>query len=437
MDDLQQGAWTQHRVQCEAGVLSGAMTNPSALPELAAVINQSDFTDPFLGTWFQIACELQDAGKFTIERLRAELRRVGYFTNVSDVEQFAALTNGLVDTNTHWYAHELARISSLRRLCRLLESKSIEASMFDADPVQIAAAIEAQLASVHQAQAADWEHAYDVASRVYQKHLANVEKAEKGEPETLGFSTGFSDIDEITGGLFPGQLWQIAARSGIGKTTVALAISQRQIDQNRGVYFASYEMENDELLERLLSDRTGTPFEKFNKGGLTRQDLENINVAIKDFEGRGLLLDGHPPGVGGLRARLKLAMHRVPISLVVVDHILLMPYPDKKIPRYQQVVDLTKDLKALAKELGVTILALNQLNIDADGVEPTEKHYAESKNVTQNLDVSILLHREDKTAPEMLCKVVKVRKGKASQCHLHFDGVIQRVESWLGSTWRG
>lgn len=433
--DAKSESWAQHFKECEEGVISGLMADPVKISELVTFLSESDFADPFLATWYRYAAELQEAGQFTADRLRAELRRCGFLENVSDLTQFANLSEGIISTSLLYHASELKRMSSLRALRRVLTAQAYESEYLDADPQKIAAAIEAHLSAVTAATGKLWEDAHTVAKRVVENHRSVIE----GDDSTqMGMATGFYDIDFMTGGFFRGQLWQIAARSYMGKSTVALAFAMRQIERNRGVYIASYEMVNEELMERLLADKTATPLNKFTQGRLQKSELAAVEVGAEWFRGRPLLLDERPPtSISALKARVKLAQNRQPTSLVIVDHLGLFPH-DRKTPRHQQLVEVTRDLKAMAKDLQVAVLVLNQLNADADNEVPTDQHYAEAKGVLANLDVSILLHRENKTAPEMLVKLTKNRKGAPGECKLLFDGEIQRVETWTsGETWNG
>lgn len=428
-------AWFEHRNNCEDGVIGGLMADPVKIPEVATVVRESDFSDPFMGVWYRLAVELYDAGLFTRERLRGELRRLGFLENISDVTNFAKLSGSMLSTDLFWHANELRRMSSLQTLRRLLAILANQSSELDADPVKIASAFEAQLADVYSSPGKLWESAFDVASRVYENHRACVEDQDKSR---MGLATGYIDIDEITGGYFRGQLWQIAARSYMGKSTVALAFSQRQVDKGRGVYVASYEMINDEMMERMLSDCSAVPLKHFTQATIVAAQLPAIKASIEHFREKYMLLDQMPPdSVAALKARVKLAASHRDISLVVVDHLGLFPY-SPRMPRHQQLVQVTAQLKAMAKELNVTVLLLNQLNADADNSEPNDTHYAESKGILANLDVSILLHRETKTSEEMKCKITKNRKGAPGECKLHFDGECQRVDTWVEeNTWKG
>lgn len=423
-----QRAWIEHRKECEEGVIRGLMADPQYIGHVASIVRESDFADPFLSAWYRLTVELSNAESFSIDRVRAELRKRNFLENSGDALTFAKFCDSIVSSDLIWHASELRRLSSLQSLRRLLSSQAEMANYLDADPLQIAASVEAQLAGIEAKGGGLWEYGHETAARVYETHRAAVEDNDKSK---MGVSTGFIDLDEITGGFFRGQLWQIAARSYMGKTAMALSLTQHQMDRGRGVYIASYEMQNDELIERMLADRTATELSKFTRGTIEACDLPKLKAGADDFNGKPLLLDHQPPAtVAALRARVKLAKSQEQLVLVIVDHLGLFPH-DKKIPRYQQLVEVTRELKAMAKELEVAVLVLNQLNIDADGEEPTDRHYAESKGVLANMDVSVLLHRESKTSEELKCKITKNRKGAPGECSLRFDGVIQRIETWF------
>lgn len=425
--------WAEQRQESEQRLVACVTMDPDRLAAVSQIVSPSDFVNDLFASWYAAALDLFDSGKFTVDRLRSQLRKAGKLRDAADLQLFAELTRG--HHNTHdaeFHASEVARISAATKLKAMLTSTLSIVDDVAIDPDQVIERLMARLESITTREAELWESVTDVAERVYEAHKANYEA-----DETLGTPTGFPSIDRITGGFFPGQLWHIAARSYMGKSTVALSFAQQQIDAGRGVYFASYEMENDELMERMFSDRTGTPLSKFTQGGIVSLELQRVAAAVSDFRGKTLHMDDKPPGsVSQLRARVKLANTHGRVVLVVIDHLLLFPHHDRRTPRHQQLVEITRDLKAMAKELGVTILLLNQLNADADGEKPTDKHYSESKGIIANLDVSILLHRDTKTSEDLECNITKNRKGRPDSCTLRFEGEIQRVTD-TGNTWQG
>jgi replicative DNA helicase len=422
--------WIEKRRECEEGLATAAATDPVLLTELSTVVSESDFANVFLGKWFALACELNESQSFELGRLRGELLSRGYLESISELSDFVKLSRSVITAGTaRYYAHELSRLASLENIERLLRTHLNHCDDVGSDPVDVARSITTQLEAIHARNSVLWENASEVAQRVYENHRAAVDNA---DADGLGMTTGYPSIDQITGGFFRGQLWQIAARSYMGKSTVALAFTQQQFDRGNGVYFASYEMTNDELMERIYSDRTGTPLRKFTQGKLENTELKSVLSESLDLSSKNFCMDDRPPdSVSGLKARVKLASNVCKIDLVVIDHLLLFPYKDKRVPRHQQLVEITRDLKQMAKECGVAVLLLNQLNADADGEEPSDKHFSESKAILQNLDVSILLHRETKSSEEMKLKITKNRKGAPGEVLMKFIGAVQRFEEFV------
>ena len=421
--------WLEKRKECEEGLAIAAATDPVLLTELSTIVRESDFVDPFLAKWFSIASSLNESQSFELGKLRGELLSRGYLESVTELSEFVRLSRSFIGAGTaRYYASELARLSSLESIERLLRTHLSHCDELGTDPVDVARSLTTQLEAIHARNSALWENAAEVAERVYTNHKT---AADDTNGEGLGMTTGYPSIDQITGGFFRGQLWQIAARSYMGKSTVALAFTQQQFDRGNGVYFASYEMTNDELMERIYSDRTGTPLRKFTQGRLERSELQTVLCESQEIGSKNFCMDDRPPdSVGGLKARVKLASNHFRIDLVVIDHLLLFPYRDRKVPRHQQLVEITRELKQMAKECDVAVLLLNQLNADADGEEPSDKHFSESKAILQNLDVSILLHRDSKSSEQMKLKITKNRKGAPGEVLMRFLGAVQRFEEY-------
>jgi replicative DNA helicase len=421
--------WIEKRKECEEGLAVAAATDPVLLTELSTMVSESDFREPFLGKWFSLACELNESQSFELGKLRGELQSRGFLESITELSDWVRLTRTFIGAGTaRYYASELARLTALESIERLLRTHVLHCDEIASDPVEIARSLTSQLEAVHARNSRLWETSTEVAERVYRNHKTAVDEC---NGQGLGIPTGYFCIDEVTGGFFRGQLWQIAARSYMGKSTVALAFAQQQLDRGNGVYFASYEMTNDELMERIYSDRTGTPLRKFTQGRLERTELQAVLCESQEIGSKPFCMDDRPPdSVSGLKARVKLASNAFRIDLVVVDHLLLFPYKDRRVPRHQQLVEITRELKQMAKECGVVVLLLNQLNADADGEEPSDKHFSESKAILQNLDVSILLHRDTKSSEEMKLKITKNRKGAPGEILMKFLGAVQRFEEY-------
>lgn len=251
--------------------------------------------------------------------------------------------------------------------------------------------------------------------------------------------TGFRVIDTQTGGMFPGQLWQIAARPYMGKTALGLNIATN-VGRYAGVHVVSLEMSNVELAERIYAASTLIGMHKFSQRELSEFDLrliedraERVNRLKIEYS------NGASMTVQAIRANVKLHKMHSDVAIVLVDHLQLIETNERRLPRHEQLKNITRDLKVMARELDVCVLLLSQLNISAEGNKPTNRDYAGSKDVLADLDVSILMHRETPTEPEVNLDITKNRRGKPFECVLTFNGELQsfsepkaEFEEWIG-----
>jgi len=412
------------RIECEQSLASAALTDPEVLPELSAVITREDFSDPFMGEWFQAACDLQKAGRLSRRTLKRELSQRGYLESTAESRQFIELGVGVTGGSARYYAEQLLKLSQINQIERLLSRMSGRLGI-DCDLQSVANQCSAELQAVCARESRHWEQAHDIAESVYREMKASQDPQDESFVSTL---TGFSEIDSNTGGMYAGQLWMLAAKSYMGKTTIALSLAQNQLDQDHGVYFASYEMEGRELLERLYSSASSVPLPSIVQRRLGQSELVSLLESSQHWSGDHFCIDDRPPStIEGLQARVSLASAEKKVHLVVIDHLLLLPTPRKYEKRHQFLVEATAQLKQMAKALDCTVLVLNQVNMTAEG-RPTEKDLAQSKELVQNLDVLCMADRSSKTDEDLHMDFLKNRKGAPFQCWLKFFGEVQRVE---------
>lgn len=413
------------RNQIEEGLAIAAMGNPPLSLELAEQVTEADFNDQFLGRVFRMVADLEMAEQYSKQRLRAELKAKGFLEEQTELAAFIKIgQSDVLDHTARYYASQLANMSMADKMQAALNRAVNQMSQEMPDAKEIATNLIGQLETLKVRDTKTWESATEVAERSYENYKAALHG---GDGDRLGSATGYPSLDHITGGFFPGQLWMVAARSYMGKSTVALAFASQQVRRNNGVYFASYEMENEELMDRMYADKTGIALTKFTQQKLSQTELDILRAASQEF-GDCYFLDDRPPeNVGGLKARVKLASSVKPIRLLIVDHLLMFP-ADRRVARHEQLVEITREFKHLAKDCNCTVMLLNQLNADAEGAEPNNKHFSQSKGILANLDVSILLHRESNESEDMLFKVTKNRKGAPGEVKMKFYGQIQRLQ---------
>ena len=239
---------------------------------------------------------------------------------------------------------------------------------------------------------------------------------------------GIGCLDGMLGGLWPGQLIVIGARPGVGKTVIALNVSQNvAIDQGLSVAFFSLEMTEQELAGRVISSRSGVPLEKIRSRKLSEADWIRVHATSDGFKGSRLTISSKPLlKPSHIRDYVSRASDRgEAIDLVIVDYLQLVTPEKKEENRNLEVGSIASDLKRLALEFRMPVIALSQLSRDSvKGVvrRPGLPDLRESGNVEQDADVVVLLHPEQGSPKEVTAIVEKHRNGPTGDCPLAFVG---------------
>ncbi len=246
-----------------------------------------------------------------------------------------------------------------------------------------------------------------------------IDRKSNGDDSGNAISTGYPDLDEITAGLHAQEMVVVAARPSVGKTSFALNLVRNIVvgqDEDHAVFFVSLEQSRIELAERLLCCQARVDSHKLRRGTLSPDDMEKLIEAGGVLRSAKLFIDD-TPGQGMLRIaanarRLKLR-HR--LRLVVIDYLQLIEPDNRRDPRQEQVAQISRRLKFLAKELDIPVVALAQVNRSSEERQDHRPRLAdlrESGSIEQDSDVVMLLHRPDRYEPGQNEGVVEVIIGK-------------------------
>lgn len=272
-------------------------------------------------------------------------------------------------------------------------------------------------------------------------------KAGKGNLAISGIPTGFIDLDEMTAGLHNNELVIVAARPSVGKTAFALNIVRHVVVEEKvPVFFVSLEQAKVELAERLLCCQSRVDSHKVRKGHLSSDDIQKLIVANDQLRGNSkeglvkLLIDDAPSQtmlrIGANARRLKL---RHDIRLVVIDYLQLIEPENRRDPRQEQVAQISRRLKFLARELKIPVIALAQVNRaseDRQDHKPRLSDLRESGSIEQDADTVVMLHRPGKFGGEednMLEVIIsKQRNGPTGELNLTWVSKYMRFENYAG-----
>lgn len=272
------------------------------------------------------------------------------------------------------------------------------------------------------------------------------EQIENNETAANGVATGFFELDEMTSGLQPAELIIVAGRPSMGKTAFGLNMAEQMaIVDRQPVLFFSLEMSKQQLANRILCSRARVDAHKLRRGMLGPEDLRRLQAAADETRDAPLLVDDTPSlPILSLRARARTQFRKHAFRAIFIDYLQLMRGPKSSESRQVEVAEISRGLKALAKELKVPVIALAQLNRgveDRGGNRPRMSDLRESGAIEQDADVIGLLHREayyrdpggiDFDDPEAnLAELIiaKQRNGPVGTVKLHFNRQWTRFDN--------
>ncbi|MBO93952.1 MAG: replicative DNA helicase [Opitutales bacterium] len=269
---------------------------------------------------------------------------------------------------------------------------------------------------------------------------------------TVGVLTGFRDLDKYTHGLQPAEMIVLAARPSMGKTSLALNIAEEVVfsrsseDEDKSVLVFSLEMSATQLATRLLCGRARVDMQKLRDGFASKTEEGKLAKTAGELMSAGLWIDDSASmSIHEMRAKARRRHAKSPLKLIIIDYLQLIMGSDSRTPREQQIAEISRGTKAMAKELSVPVLVLSQLNRDSEKEkrDPRLSDLRESGSIEQDADVVMLLGRRREEAfggeqnidnPSDSSDLVKLilakqRNGPTASIDLHFLRQYTRFES--------
>lgn len=397
-----------HSKEAEASVLGGVLLRNDALHQAAEFLNPDDFYLPSHKQIFKAMLELDDAGKpIDPVSLESQLKSNGDLKSSGGLPYLAELSNRIPTAeNIHHYVRIVSDKSMLRRLIRSASEIVSEAFSDPADTEAFFDKSEQTIFDVTKtSEQSSFKHVKPVVTEVIRKVTLRGESDKKG---ITGVPTGFYDLDKMTGGFQPGDLVVLAARPGMGKTSLALNIAQ-----NAGVHFGmpvlffSLEMNDQQLVERMLCSEARVNLKRFRlEGDFEEDDWLRITETAGQLHKAPIYIDDTPM-VSALQVRNKARRFRAnssvfsgeePLGLIVVDYLQLMSGSSGRSEgREREIAEISRGLKAMAKELKVPVIALSQLNRMVESREdkrPRLSDLRESGAIEQDADIILFIYRD-------------------------------------------
>jgi len=406
-----------HNLQAEMAVLGAILFDNNAHQRVTDVLKPRDFYAPANAAIFEVLDKLIANGRVAdgvtlrehFER-DGKLAEIGGARYLADLLDSAAFGPEIVD-----YARLVHDLALRRELIDIGGGMISSATKGDIDvpgEVQIQDAERKLFSLAERGAGAQGFQSFNNALTV---SIQTATAAYKRDGKIAGVPTGLADLDRKLGGLHKSDLIILAARPSMGKTALATNIAyhaakacrrspgpngQMKTDEGGVVGFFSLEMSSDQLAGRILADVSGVPSDKMRRGDLTPHDYESIRDAAEQMEGIPLFIDDTGGiSISQLAARARRLQRTSGLDLLIIDYLqLVMPSGNRKSDgRVQEVTEITKSLKALAKELAIPIIALSQLSRAVEQREDKRPQLAdlrESGSIEQDADVVMFIYRE-------------------------------------------
>ena len=430
-------------VQAEKSLLGAIMISDGVLPEIFTIIKPHDFYEARHQTIFEAMSNLYDQHKpIDLLTLTTELKAKKKLKEIGGAPYLTELSN-FVPAASHAkaYADIIERASVRRRLINAGNEIVKKAYEDDADVDNLIGAAEKDLFEVSDKIV---KSDYVAMDELLADAFDRIEELHKNKGALRGLKTGFRDLDKMTAGLQKGDLVIVGARPAMGKTTFAQNLAYNVASINKkSVLFFSMEMAANEIIDRMISDVSGVDNWRMRTGNISEEEFQKIGDALSEMDEIPIFIDDTSSmTIVELRNKARRAMHDHDIGVIIVDYLQLIAGSDRyKGQRVQEVSEISRGLKILARELEIPVVALAQLSRNVTGRDnprPVLSDLRESGSIEQDADLVMFLHRpdyykqndddyEETHITELL--IAKHRHGAVGKIELYFHPELLRFMS--------
>ncbi|HET7060505.1 MAG TPA: replicative DNA helicase [Candidatus Saccharimonadales bacterium] len=425
--------------EAEASLLGALLIDSDAIVKIADQINADDFFEPRHRYIYEAIQQLYEQHQaIDVLTLSDKLRGNGHLESVGGASYLTELTN-FVPTATHveQYADIVAQKSLRRRL--IAASKDI-INLGQDESKQLRELIEEAETRLFEVSQTHVQQNVISLEAILAESFDRLDDLHKDKAKIRGIPTGFKDVDDKLAGFQRSDLVILAARPSMGKTALALNFAHNvAVQAGQPVLLFSLEMSKEQLVDRLLSMESGVDAWALRTGNLTDADFEKIGQAMGTLSEAQIYIDDTPGiTVSDMRTKARREAHQRPLGLIIVDYLQLMSGGHRfgnDFNRVQEVSEISRGLKGIARELNVPVLALSQLSRSVENRSPQIPQLAdlrESGSIEQDADVVAFIYREEFYNPDTDRKkltdifIKKHRNGPTGNLELYFDNERQR-----------
>tara|TARA_Y100000590_G_scaffold466980_1_gene644190 strand:+ start:3531 stop:4991 length:1461 start_codon:yes stop_codon:yes gene_type:complete len=454
-------------LEAEQALLAALLTNNTAYEKISDFLKPNHFYDDTNGKIFEATAKLIENNQ-----LADPLTLKNYFLQKGEIELIGGdkylielAKNSTILSNVEQYGKLIHDLFQRREILNISDEISNEANSFDLETNASDIIEKAEVKLFNLSSIGDSNKDFQNFSSSLIEAINSAEAAYKRDGQLSGIPTGFSDLDNLLGGFHKTDLIILAGRPSMGKTALATNIAFKMVNsqsindekKKNVVGFFSLEMSSEQLATRILAEDTTISSEKIRRGQLNSGDFQKIVKSSKTLGDLNLYIDDSPNlSISALRTRARRLKRKHNLDIIMIDYLqLLRPTLSRPDNRVLEVAEMTRNLKALAKELNIPVLCLSQLSRQVeqrDDKRPQLSDLRESGAIEQDADVVMFIYREEyyterkEPTPgtedyqkwqEKMAKihnvaevlVSKQRHGPIGKVNLHFEGATTKFST--------
>lgn len=387
-------------LQAEMAVLGSILLKPDVCDDVIMLLRADDFYDEAHRKLFQHVVAMHDAGKkIDVTLLVDELQRAGDFDAMGGAGFLAKIGNSVATAaHANYYAQIVRQDSTCRALIDSCTEILQEAYEPNNDSQELLSRAEQKIFSI--LERGESTTLSDIREILHEA-MDRIDARMKGEHLLGGVETGLTELDHLTGGLHNSELTILAARPSMGKTALAMNIAEHVVLKLKSpCLFVSLEMSSIELADRMLCSVAEVNSARLRNGTISKEDRKRLVETATELSDAPLYVDDSPSRtvseIAAAARRIKRRQNG--LALIVIDYLQLIEPDNPADPRQEQVAKMARRLKGMAREIGVPVMCLAQLNRQAEVSKenrPRLSHLRESGAIEQDADVVMFVHREE------------------------------------------
>ncbi len=394
-----------HSLEAEQAVLGAVLIDNETLPIVVENLLSEDFYSKSHRALFQAMLDLWERSEpIDAMTLSAELKSKGQLDISGGIEYLSRLLD-IVPTsaNTGYYSKLVKEMSLRRQIIHEASNIVSEAFRGEGNFDAFLDSVEHRIFKVGESRTSK---GFVKVGEIAKDSIKQIEERYCNQEAITGIASGFSDLDSITSGFQPSDLIIVAGRPSMGKTALALSIARYSgVEEGKGIAIFSLEMSNEQILTRLLCSEGRISNTRVRSGNLGEGDFPRLVDAASKITHADIFIDDTPAiSVLEMRAKARRLHRETPLSLIIVDYLQLMRGGNRKVERREQEIsEISRSLKALAKELSVPVIALSQLNRAVENrvdKRPMMSDLRESGAIEQDADIIGFVYRDEVYNPE-------------------------------------